>query len=197
MATLLPTTASAKQCIWNKGGYVLDVRWFKPADLRFSNTAYAGSPVHSSDINNYMTISGLRPPVQVDQFPVAQGRCTNTDEVLTAVISVAGGWSGSFSPTKRCPTCEPRPSVESALVYMDFLLGEGPRFHVLGVRSTGLEGSQMPNERKLSIVRAYVPAVTAPGAELFLVTTPPTTHYIDFWGTADNPQWGRGGPITP
>lgn len=70
--------ANAKQCVWNKAGIILKVKWYKPADL-------------ARAVKN----SHFRPrPVQVDQYPAFQGRCTRGKwqrHKLVAVLSVAGG----------------------------------------------------------------------------------------------------------
>ena len=74
-------SAAAKQCVWNKGGYVMRVDWFNPgtADIRIGD-----------DGNTELRFSAQ--PVQTDVFPTASGRCINRENVVyTAVISICGG----------------------------------------------------------------------------------------------------------
>ena len=203
---LTPTGAHAKQCIWNKGSYVLDVRWYRPADLVLYNTDPGPGGTGDWVLRNDLSINAERPPVKVDRFPVAQGRCNDTNEALTAVISVVGG------ATVGEPPVQPhRPIVASALVHMNFRFiyrQWGPPEPGTNWPSTGFMvnrvlnssgGFVMPNGATLPPVHsAHLKKASFPhDVTLILVTTPSTTHYLDFWGLARNPEWGQGGPIKP
>jgi hypothetical protein len=131
--------AAAKQCVFNKGGYVLKVRWFRPADLKVEmpGQTFAGAPRLG------LATPSAR-PIQEDTLTAGFGACTKTDEVLTALFSVpgcvyaqigSGGW-------RRCPGrtvyCHPyRAGVYASRQSIPRLLGRYRRREV-GARRANL-----------------------------------------------------------
>ena len=186
MATLLPTTASAKQCIWNKGGYVMSVSWFRPIDLA---TLY-----HTSRPNDqeHRVLRNFGPPVFTQSFGAGTGSCNETNEELVAFISVAGCLGLRIDPSivwpMSCLSIEPRyvalhPNVKTAT--KERLPGQV--IHVgCGQGTAGL--CYVSTRREL--------AMTPPLPDsLVFVVMPSTTHYLDFWGSTFDVQWGQGGAI--
>jgi hypothetical protein len=77
IATLVVVTATpveAKQCVWNKAGFVLKVEWYQPESVIYNTT------------NNDVALRPDAEVVQTDVFPLGQGRCQERDEVLVAVL---------------------------------------------------------------------------------------------------------------
>jgi hypothetical protein len=73
--------AEAKQCVWNKGGFVLRVDWMKPGTV---TAEPAGSDGH-------LEFSFTEQPVQTDVFPAAQGRCIDRGATqYETVLSICG-----------------------------------------------------------------------------------------------------------
>ncbi|QJR14932.1 hypothetical protein [Usitatibacter palustris] len=67
-------SASARQCVANKGGYLVDVKWY-PSDA-----------IHLDDKGKLAT---SKPVKQAKGgIPVLQGSCNETNEQLTAVVAV-------------------------------------------------------------------------------------------------------------
>ena len=70
--------AMAKQCVWNKGGFVVRVDWFNPGTVTSAKAA-----------DGYIEFAFAEQPVQTDVFPIAQGRCINRGKTAyTAVVSI-------------------------------------------------------------------------------------------------------------
>jgi hypothetical protein len=76
LAAFGATTAAARQCVVNSGGYIIDVKWF-PADA-----------IHLDDKSKIAT---SKPAKQSKaSIPIGQSSCNETNEQLTAVVAVAG-----------------------------------------------------------------------------------------------------------
>jgi hypothetical protein len=72
--------AEAKQCVWNKAGFVR-VDWFKPGTVTWTSLADGSTE-----------ISFAEQPVQTDSIWSASGRCINRGPTqYEAVLSVCGG----------------------------------------------------------------------------------------------------------
>ena len=75
------TPALAKQCVWNKAGFLLRVDWFSPG-------AYSVAYNPASDLNEYVF---LTQPVQTDVIWAPGGRCINRGSTqYDAVLSMCG-----------------------------------------------------------------------------------------------------------
>lgn len=81
LLALSATPAAAKQCIWNKAGFVLRIDWFKPGTVK--------AQYNSTDrVTDY---SFSEQPVQTDVIWAASGRCINRGPtVYEAVLSICG-----------------------------------------------------------------------------------------------------------
>ena len=78
---LSATPAEAKQCVWNKGGFVLRVDWFKP-----------GAVTHQVAADGTSEFSFSEQPVQTDSIWSGSGRCINRGPTqYQALLSVCGG----------------------------------------------------------------------------------------------------------
>jgi hypothetical protein len=78
---LSATPAEAKQCIWNKGGFVLRVDWFK-----------VGTIIHQVAADGAVEFTFTEQPVQTDSIWSGSGRCINRGNVqYQALLSVCGG----------------------------------------------------------------------------------------------------------
>ena len=74
------TPAEAKQCIWNKGGFVLRIDWFAPEAIS-TNLAADG----------FQEFSFSDQPAQTDVIWSGNGRCINRGSVqYAAVLSICG-----------------------------------------------------------------------------------------------------------
>lgn len=75
------TPAEAKQCVWNKGGFVLRVDWFKVGDI-----------VHQVAADGFVEFTFKDQPVQTDSIWSGSGRCINRGPIqYQALLSVCGG----------------------------------------------------------------------------------------------------------
>jgi hypothetical protein len=171
--------ADAKQCIWNKAGFVLKVRWYEPADL-------IG---YKADAKGDVVIEQRKDPVQIDQWPTAQGRCTtgvNESKKLTAVLEVVNGKIASGAAKMLVGTvCAA--VAGSALAVACFGTAGGACVAVVGsTLVAGVAGAAI-----ISTPESNIPD----GKDIFLVTTPSESTYLDVWGTVWSPQSGPGGKI--
>lgn len=76
--------ANAKQCIWNKGGFVLKARWYNREDINV---------VRNRDGTYSIIMKQYAKPIQQDQWPIAQGCCTrgaHAHRSLRVILSIAG-----------------------------------------------------------------------------------------------------------
>ncbi len=151
------SAASAKQCIWNKGGFELHVAWYRPATLLF--TTDEPEP----------NIRALTPPAQSGSFWLGTGLCNETDELLTAVVSVNSALIGKHELGKI------------RVIDASVLISNRGAHGAIGTAQA---------------VRARHGAdIDVLNAKPFLVTTPSTGRYLDFWGTVFEPAFGPGGPL--
>ena len=81
LVVLGATPALAKQCVWNKAGFVLRVDWFKPGGF-----TVAQNP--SDGFNEY---SFLQQPTQSNVLLAPSGRCIDRGpDAYVAVLSMCG-----------------------------------------------------------------------------------------------------------
>ncbi|BCW90370.1 hypothetical protein sos41_35380 [Alphaproteobacteria bacterium SO-S41] len=72
--------AMAKQCVWNKAGFVVRVDWFAPGSFTIAKGA-----------DGFDEYAFTQQPTQTDTFPLASGRCINRGTTqYDAVISACG-----------------------------------------------------------------------------------------------------------
>lgn len=73
--------AEAKQCVWNKGGFVLRIDWFEVGDI-----------VHQQAADGFTEFSFKKQPIQTDVIWSGSGRCINRGtQQYQALLSVCGG----------------------------------------------------------------------------------------------------------
>ncbi|MEE4376881.1 MAG: hypothetical protein V2J55_05120 [Candidatus Competibacteraceae bacterium] len=178
-------TVSAAQCVWNKAGFVLKARWYNPDDIG----AIKVEEVVDGEIKTKF-ITGAKAgktPVQVDQWPTGQGRCTrgaNANKELTVILSVVDGKVAS-----------------------DFVkIGGGIAASLIGTATAAAAGvgctvatAGLACPAVVVGIGAYTVAATTglsqipDAAEVFYIDKPSSTHYLDVWGTVWSPQSGQGG----
>ena len=177
MATLLPTTASAKQCVWNKGGYVMSVSWFRPIDIGALESAHGGL---------YKILRNIAPPVITQHLVAGTGSCNETNEELVAFISVAGALGFREKPDDQKAWAYPtgrthlHPNVKTSN-----LTQRPGNVQPVGCQ-VGTDGWCRVDELAMTPRLPDRP---------FMVVMPSTTHYLDFWGTIFDVTWGPGGAI--
>lgn len=77
---LFGSAAEAKQCIWNKGGFVLRIDWFTPGTVTWATAA-----------DGVLEFSFTDQPIQTDVIWSGNGRCINRGDVqYQAVLSMCG-----------------------------------------------------------------------------------------------------------
>jgi hypothetical protein len=82
-----------KQCIWNKGGFVVRVDWFKPGAVKVGNTTCYESTTSKNRVPCVqLTIS--QSALQTDSYPTGQGRCFEKGSYLVDALISIPGWSG-------------------------------------------------------------------------------------------------------
>lgn len=75
------TPAEAKQCVWNKGGFVLRIDWFEPDAVTWTTAA-----------DGFLEFSFSDQPAQTDVIWAGNGRCINRKPIqYYAVLSMCGG----------------------------------------------------------------------------------------------------------
>jgi len=159
--------AEAKQCVWNKAGFVMKVAWY-PKDTVF---------VHDEE-NHKFYVSGK--PTKVDTIPLAQGSCINTNDSIAA-LSVVGSEiiRGTISAAAFVTVVGGTAAVCLATVGT----GCAP---AAGVAATAITGI-------LAAGHGFIPVTD----DIFAIARPTSTRYTDVWGTAFSPQYqdNSGGPV--
>ena len=180
-ATALFTSAAveAKQCVFNKGGYVLEVQWYRQTDI--------GRDVSLNEMK------ALGEPVQSDTLTAGFGSCTKTDEVLTLAAGVV--WCDRIKMFNTLADCSTREGFVA--MYMPVVhYKEKDRSIVLYDPATHKpSATKIPGSTECinqTLCRGYIKLLKSRSAWL---AVPSTTEYLDFWGTAYDVQWGTGGPI--
>ena len=117
--------AEAKQCVFNKGGYVLEVQWYRQIDMA------------KQDGVEFMM--ALAPPVQSDTLSAGFGSCTKTDEVLTLVAGVVGCLNMKmYGTSANCQgTVGFTENGMPAVLYSQSSSGSGPVFYDPATRIYG------------------------------------------------------------
>ncbi len=163
--------ANAKQCVWNKSGFLLRVLWYTPShSIIYSKSRKTGKVTFHMKKNAKL--------VQRDVFPTMQGRCTRgayQDKTLEAVLQVVGGKLASDA-TKIGVDAAAAAAGAAACV--------------------GSAGAECPAAAAAAAGAAAAANGAIPdGKDIIRVLVPPRTRYVDVWGTVWNPQVGLGGPI--
>jgi len=163
--------ASARQCVFNKGGYVLKVMWYRPADLGL-NLRVADSKLAGQFLPPIVTPNTA--PIHIDTLTAGFGACTKTDEVLTALF-VVPGCIAAFTAGNMVSGS----SVEC---------GKGWIWYAVGTQTS-------LRQPWCVAASGYCSAFSSGTPYLFLVATPSTSRYLDFWGSFADVHWGPGGPV--
>jgi len=182
--------AEAKQCVWNKAGFVLDVHWYKKSDMAVNaNNQYFVLAANPAEVANGAAPIPRR-PVQRDVFPVAQGRCWEGREQLVAVLAISGGEyvkpmlvtsygivTGALAAAIGGAAC-----VLTAGIGCPLAAGGAA---VATASGTAAVSVAIPDNKSINSI--------VPNA--FAVVLPSQTHWLDVWGTVWSPQTGQGGRI--
>ena len=82
------TPAEAKQCVWNKGGYVLRVDWFNPGAMTWEQSKTDRDPVTGIPAWDFRFTDQ---PVQTDWVNLATGACIDRGPTqYQALLSICG-----------------------------------------------------------------------------------------------------------
>jgi hypothetical protein len=82
------TPALAKQCVWNKGGYVLRVDWFNPGAMTWTENTADPDPV--TRLSRF-DLRFTEQPVQTDWVHLATGACIDRGPTqYWAILSICG-----------------------------------------------------------------------------------------------------------
>ncbi len=160
-------TAEAKQCVWNKAGFVLKVAWY-PKDTVF---------VRDED-KKKTYVSGN--PLQVDTIPLLQGSCRNSNDNVAA-LSVVG--SEIIRASIIAASFVTIVGGTAAVCLATVGTGCAP---AAGVAATAIGGV-------LAAGQGFIPLTD----DVFALARPTTSRYTDVWGTAFSPQYkdNSGGPV--
>ena len=155
---IFTSPAEARQCVWNKAGFVTGVSWFRKGD--FANGA----------------IKEGTKPVQVDIFPIGQGKCQRTDEELLAVIA--------------CMQCD---KINTGVnILASATIGAAGTIACAATAGAGCPAAIPLATIAISALAAgggqFLPETTS----VVYIGTPPNDVWLDVWGTAWDPQTGRG-----
>lgn len=193
LTTILTTAAplsvaEAKQCIWNKAGFVLEAHWYKPGDVLYDEK---GEFYIRTTGRNHKPVA----PAQLDVYPVAQGRCWEGREKMTAVLAIKDGHlfntlmtagttivAGSASTVAGAAVCAASVGTLCAAAIVGGTAATG-------ALSTAMQLSAKTPELKGTIPNAF--AITVPAAN----RTKYANRWLDVWGTVMSPQIGPGGPL--
>lgn len=177
-AGLSVSEVKAKQCIWNKGGFVLNAKWYKNEDVTATKDEHD---------NFAIVISAEAQPIQEDEWPIAQGRCTRgeaANEKRTVILSVVGGdVATGFLRVGAGIWAAGSTAISTAA-----LAAACP---VTGVTCLLAGGVIAGGTTATGAAIAAIPAAK----EVFYVDQPSETNYLDVWGTIWKPTTGPGGVI--
>ena len=170
----------AKQCVFNKGGYVLEVQWYRQIDMGKN----FGAP----------EMDALAAPVQSDTLALGAGSCTKTDEVLTLAAGVVGCLEvTTFGRTAGCVDQKGYVEKDMPAVFYTLRPNGSIDFYDPATRQSSatkiLSHVQCPTQ---SNCMGYF---KLPKSSSVWIGVPSTTQYLDFWGATATVQWGGGGPI--
>lgn len=176
----LTTEASAKQCVFNKGGYVLNVRWYHRKDVSIANTGYQ---------DRLGRTQNLGPAAKSAALTAGFGSCNETDEVMVAFLSIPACNIVQLSDGTRTSCADP--------TYISPKIMVGRHDLNSGVTIVPTSGPLPLDCPAPSGYCKVVSAAESPAAsgEIVLITEPSKTQYLDFWGGIADVQWGPGGPI--
>jgi hypothetical protein len=82
------TGTSARQCVANKGAFVVEVGWYSANALTLIKTS-------SLDANG---IGSRSLPKRIDSIPVGQSSCNDTNEAMIAVVNMPGAMAAVNTP---------------------------------------------------------------------------------------------------
>ena len=170
--------AQAKQCVWNKGGYVLKASWYESEDV---------TATKQSDNTYTFVIAGDAEPLQEDVFPVAQGRCTRGDLAnrrLTVILSAVGAEVGADVLRVSSTVAIAAAGAIGAGAASVACPVTGVTCVLAGV-AAGAAG------KAGALAAERIPD----GKEVFYVGEPSTEYWLDAWGTIFHPVTGQGGRI--
>jgi len=183
-SVVIATPAEAKQCIWNKAGFVLRARWYKASDVLTLR--------NSAGETGYGLRVGAK-HVQLDEWPVAQGRCTrgaNANQNLVAVLSIVGGGvvHGIANINQKFA------SATAGTVTCAATFGGSCS---TTTATAGSAAAIVGNQAAVAMAGGdRSPVQNFPNAnEVFKVVQPSTSRWLDVWGTAFSPQTGPGGSL--
>ncbi|MEL6744671.1 MAG: hypothetical protein AAFO68_04280 [Pseudomonadota bacterium] len=165
-------SAEAKQCVWNKAGFVLRVEWYQTGQV-FRDTK-----------GTLYTRPNAR-PTQTDVFPIAQGRCLNRNTPHVAILKIEGQeWVKKGLQIGLTTATAVGAGIAGAVVCAG-TVGAGCPAAAAGVAAAVGGVATAGGE--------FIPEPKNIGAGAFGTSIPPSNRWIDVWGTVWDPQVGPGG----
>lgn len=193
--------AEAKQCVWNKAGFILEVHWYKPGDILYDQ---------KGEFYIRPTGSQNQPvaPAQLDVYPVAQGRCWEGSEQMIAVLAIKDGQLFNTLMTAGTSiVVGAATGIASAAACVVTAATACPVSIAGAVAATGALTTAMQLAAQTPQLKGTIPnvfAITVPGAGTVLnapglppnfVAPGTANRWLDVWGTVMSPQIGPGGPL--
>ncbi len=201
-------SADAKQCVWNKAGFILEVYWYKQGDVLYDDKGEFY--IRPQDGTGGKTAPKPVEPVQYDVYPVAQGRCYEGSDQLIAVLAIKDGHVfntlmttgvaivvGATTAVGATGVCAatagvlcPAAAAGAAASTTAWTAAAQAAFQVPTMKGT------IPNAFAITIPSANK-VMTGPGFPPGGLEMPLTgkDRWLDVWGTVMSPQIGPGGPL--
>ena len=193
--------AEAKQCVWNKAGFILEVHWYKPGDILYDQKG-----------EFYIRPTGSRnqpvPAAQLDVFPVAQGRCWEGKEQMTAILGIKDGHLFNTLMTAGTAIAVGASTAAASAAVCVATAGIGCPLAAAGAATattaltTAMQLTAQTPQLKGTIPNVFAIAIpgagitsNAPGLPQNFVLPGTANRWLDVWGTVVSPQIGPGGPI--
>ncbi len=172
--------AAAKQCVFNKGGYVLHVHWYRPADVHVNQAFTNGGSVE--------VVMATGRAVQTAALTAGFGDCTKTNETLVAFLSVPGTLGSVLGEGVGSSATLITPGTPVSTYFFNNRGEQVNRPVAPLVCAASLRGHCLP-KAVLQEVRDQQPG------RMLLVTAPSHSQYLDFVGTFAEVRWMPGGPV--
>ena len=151
----------------------MNVSWFRPITLVTATEQFPKGGWRQ-------TLRNVAPPVVQQSLVAGMGSCNDTNEELVAFISVAGCLLIKDHGSCRKGSVLLHPSVKVA----DLTQAAGT------IASIGCHVDVLG----WCYLHEFSMTPSLPDQPVMAVT-PSTTHYLDFWGTIIDVQWGNGARI--
>ncbi len=177
VAILGSAGAQAKQCIWNNGAFPMGVSWFRPIDI--------GAPEKTRPGGWHMTLRNIAPPVLTQRIDAGMASCNPSEQELVAFISVLGCLAYKYEANQPAYACD------TGKVHVHPGVKTSHLRHIAG-KVQPILCNPDPTGYCTANEMAMTPSLPD---KPVLVIVPSSSHYLEFWGTVSEVQWGQGGTL--